>query len=111
MPSLNPKWMSVLIAAGGLLPASLGLAQPQPTPALTPAQLQHISRSLTRFQSHDFFEQGRQRAEREARRLIARQNQLEQGILKISPDLKLPNDFGPMHPSQSLAPVWLTPPQ
>jgi hypothetical protein len=51
---------------------------------LTPAQAQHFSRDLVPSNSQDFFQQGRERLERETQRLTQRQDELKKPPLTIN---------------------------
>jgi hypothetical protein len=89
-------WVGVVaIASAGVVTAQ-PMAQAQALPAgLSRADAQRITRDLTRFNSQDFFERGRDQLEREIRNLDQQKLTSSEDLLRVQEQLPLPEEVPP----------------
>lgn len=99
-----PPVLAGWLLSGAWMPAAIG----QPIPAqirahFTPYVLQRLARDLNSPTNADiFFRVGREQFEQEIQRLTDPRSRLTEGILKVSPTLRLPQDsFLPGEPNKT----------
>jgi tripartite-type tricarboxylate transporter receptor subunit TctC len=89
-------WALVAAIASAGVVVVQPMAQAQALPAgLSRADVQRLSRDLTRFNSQDFFERGRDQLEREIRNLEQQKLTAAKDLLRVQEQLPLPQELPP----------------
>jgi hypothetical protein len=97
VPSVLAGWL----LSGIWMPAAIAQSRvpSQIRAHFTPYTLQRLSRDLNSpTDADDFFRVGREQFEQEIQRLTDPQSRLTEGILKVSPNIHLPQESFPANP-------------